>query len=348
MKTIRYLLVSLILSSQIYVYGQTQGLYFRRLEEPREKAFSLLVPDGWIIEGGAIRLLSDQIAGASNMIDCKFDMAVKNNSNASVMIRWLPEMMCLDQNRAFGYPEGSVFNNALVRRKRSPQKFILEIAIPYSHPEALNVNIISEKSLPELAGLFQQSTDPALKAVTNMSYQAGMLEYSYIERGIKYQERMVTVIEDYGVNGAGMWKNRTTVLIRAPFGELAKWEPILSVIQNSGIWRTGWIADEANNQRKRAGQMILTQQEIQAIDKLINENHRKTNSEINKDMYLNLTDQNEYKNPITGNTEMDINHWKYRWVNNLGEIVYSDLQNYNPNYDQVLNKTGFKLSIPRQ
>jgi hypothetical protein len=348
MKTIRYLLVPLILSSQIYVYGQTQGLYFRRLEEPREKAFSLLVPSGWTIEGGALRLLSDQIAGASNMIDCKFDMAVKNNLDGSVMIRWLPEMMCIDQSRAFGYPEGSVFNNALVRRKRSPQKFILEVAIPYSHPEALSVNIISEKSLPELAGLFQQSADPALKAVTNMSYQAGMLEYSYIERGTKYQERMVTVIEDYGVNGAGMWKNRTTVLIRTPFGELVKWEPILSVIQNSGIWRTGWIADEANNQRKRAGQMLLTQQEIQAIDKLINENHRRTNSEINKDMYLNLTEQNEYKNPITGNTEMDTNHWKYRWVNNLGEIVYSDQQNYDPNHDLILNKTGFKLSIPRQ
>jgi hypothetical protein len=230
MKTIRYLLVPLILSSQIYVYGQTQGLYFRRLEEPREKAFSLLVPSGWTIEGGALRLLSDQIAGASNMIDCKFDMAVKNNSDGSVMIRWLPEMMCIDQSRAFGYPEGSVFNNTLVRRKRSPQKFILEVAIPYSHPEALSVNIISEKSLPELSGLFLQSADPALKAVTNMSYQAGMLEYSYSERGTKYQERMVTVIEDYGLNGAGMWKNRTTVLIRAPFGELAKWEPILGVI----------------------------------------------------------------------------------------------------------------------
>ena len=65
-------------------------------------------------------------------------------------------------------------------------------------------------------------------------------------------------------------------------------------------------------------------------------------------MYLTLTDQNEYTNPITGNTEIDTDHWKYRWVNNLGEIVYSDYQNYDPNFDQELNKTGFKLSIPRQ
>ena len=348
MKTIRYFMVPVLMTSAIYMSGQTQALYFIRLDEPREKAFSLLVPAGWIIEGGALRLMSDQIAGAANLIDCKFDMAVKNNQNGNVMIRWLPEMMCLDQSRAFGYPEGSVFNNTLVRRKRSPQNFILEVAIPYSHPEATEVKVISQKPLPELAGLFQQSVDPGLKAVTNMSYQAGMLEYSYTERGFKYYERMVTVIEDYGVNGAGMWKNRSTVLIRAPFGELEKWEPVLSVIQNSGIWRTGWIADEANGQRRRAGQMLLTQQEIQAIDKAINENHSRTNSEINKDMYLNLTGQNEYKNPHTGETETDTNHWKYRWVNNLGEIVYTDQQSYNPNFDQVLNKTGFILSTPRQ
>ncbi|HBE39648.1 MAG TPA: hypothetical protein DDW27_00270 [Bacteroidales bacterium] len=337
-----------MLLTHIHFSGQSQGLYFRRLEEPREKAFSLLVPDGWIIEGGALRLISDQIAGAANMIDCKFDMTVKNNSTGSVMIRWLPEMMCLDQSRAFGYPEGSVFNNTLVRRKRTPSKFIYEVAIPYSHPEAMDVNIISEKPLPGLAELFQRYIDPAMQAITNMSYQAVMLEYSYSERGIKYQERMITVIEDYGINGAGMWKNRTTMLIRAPFGELDKWEPVLSVIQNSGIWRTAWIAAEANGQRKRAGQMLLTQQEIQALDKAINENHSRTNSEINKDMYLNLTGQNEFKNPHTGETETDTNHWKYRWVNNLGEIIYSDQQNYDPNFDRELNKTGFKLSIPRK
>lgn len=348
MKLIRHLFCLSLMAFYLIVSGQAQSIYFKRVEEPGEKAFSLLIPAGWTIEGGAIRLQSDQIAGAANMIDCKFDMAVKNDPDGGVMIRWLPEMMCLDQSRAFGYPEGSVFNNTLVRRKRPPMQFILEVAIPYSHPEAVDVNIISEKPLPGLAGLFQRNVEPAMQAITNMSYQAGMLEYSYTERGNKYQERMVTVIEDYGINGAGMWKNRTTVLIRAPLGELDKWEPVLRVIQNSGIWRTGWIAGEANGQRKRAGQMLLTQQEIQALDKAINENHSRTNSEINKDMYLNLTGQNEFKNPHTGEIETDTNHWKFRWVNNLGEMVYTDQQNYNPNYDQVLNKTGFKLSIPRQ
>lgn len=343
----RYLLWFVLSLFYSGVSGQTQGIYFKRVDEPREKALSLLIPSGWTIDGGAVRIMSDQIAGAANMIDCKFDMAVKNDQTGSVMIRWLPEMMCVDQSRAFGYPEGSVFNNCLVRRKRTPSGFIYEVAIPYAHPEAVDVNIISEKPLQELAELFHRLTDPSVLAFTNLSYQAGMLEYSYSERGKKYQERMITVIEDYGYSGAGMWKNRSTMLIRAPFGELDKWEPVLSVIQNSGKWNTSWVVNEANGQRKRAGQMILTQQEIQALDRAISESHNRTNSEINKDMYLNLTGQNEFSNPHTGETETDTNHWKYRWVNNLGEIIYTDQQSYNPNFDPVLNKSGFKLSTPR-
>jgi hypothetical protein len=66
------------------------------------------------------------------MVDCKFDMAVRNDPAGSVMIQWLPEMLCIDQKMAFGNPEGAVFNNCLVRRKRTPKSFILEVAIPFT------------------------------------------------------------------------------------------------------------------------------------------------------------------------------------------------------------------------
>jgi len=328
--------------------GYAQTYYFKRMNEPRENALSLLVPKGWMIDGGAIRLLSDQVAGANNMVDCKFDMAVRSDVAGKVMIRWLPEMLCIDQANAWGNPEGAVFNNTLVRRKRTPQNFILEVAIPYAHPEATGVSVVSGKPMPALAAKYQMAVDPAVKAVTNMSYQACVLEFSYTERGVKYSERMVAVIEDYGYNGGGLWKNRETFLIRAPYGELAKWEPVLSVIQNSGIWSMAWITAEINNQRKRAGQIVATQQEIQAIDKAIADSRRNTYSEINKDMYLTLTEQNEYKNPFTGNTEVDTDSWKNRWVNSNGDIIYSNQQNYDPNHDPNLNVSGFKLSVPRQ
>ena len=96
---------------------------FSRTDEPVESAFSLLVPGGWSIEGGAVRIPDANIAGAGNMVDCKFDLAVKKDRIGSVMIRWMPEMLCIDQPMAFGYPEEAVFNNLLVRKLRSPEGF---------------------------------------------------------------------------------------------------------------------------------------------------------------------------------------------------------------------------------
>jgi hypothetical protein len=338
----------LCLSFGLNVSSQKNAILFNRVNEPREKALSLLVPKGWIIEGGAFRILDPNAAGANNMVDCKFDMAVKKDAEGSVVIRWLPDMLCIDQKNAWGNREGAVFNNCLVRRKRDPISFMLQVAIPYAHPSATDVKIKTTKPLPGVVARYNAMVDPAMKAITNMSYQAMLIEFTYQENGKTYLERMTTVIEDYGVNGGGLWKNHETMFIRSPETEMAKWEPVLEVIQNSGIWSMSWIAGEANGQRQRSGLINLTQKELQEMDKAINENKQRTNSEINKDMYLTITGQNEYTNPFTGKTETDTDNWKNRWINSSGDIIYSGDSSYDPNHDPDLKVSGFKRSVPRE
>lgn len=346
MKTTFALLLLLLIDSQLI--GQKDAVFFTRVQEPKEKALSILVPRGWIVEGGAIRLFDPNIAGANNMVDCKFDMAVKKDADGSVMIRWLPEMLCIDLKNAWGNPEGAVFNNTLVRRKRDAATFILQVGIPYAHPRAVNVIVKSTKPQPALAALYAAMADPTVKMYTNMTYYGALVEYTYEEAGRTYLERMVTVIEDYGVNGGGLWKNRGSMLIRTPANETAKWEPVLQVIQNSGIWNINWIAGEINGQRQRSGLIAATQKELQEIDNAINESRRNTNSEINKDMYLTITGQNEYTNPFTGKTETDTDNWKNRWTNSSGDIIYTDNPTYDPNMDPDLKIQGFKKSVPRK
>lgn len=338
----------LLVLSCLKAFGQKDAILFSRLNEPREKALSLLVPRGWLLDGGAIRLLDPNIAGANNMVECKFDFAVRKDAEGSVMIRWLPEMVCIDQSQAWGNPEGAIFNNCLVRRKRDAVSFILQVGIPYAHPKAINLKVKSNKPLPGLASRYNAAVDPTVKMYTNMSYQAAIIEFTYEENGKAYLERMVTVIEDYGLKGGGLWKNRGTMLIRAPVNEMAKWEPVLRVIQDSGIWSISWIAGEVNGQRQRSGLIAATQKELQEMDNAINESRRNTNSEINKDMYLTLTGQNEYANPFTGKIETDTDNWKNRWINAAGDIVFSNDQGYDPNRDPDLKVTGFKKSVPRK
>lgn len=346
MKTVFAVILFLLINSQ--VSGQKDAVLFNRMQEPKEQAFSLLVPKGWSLEGGAIRLLDANVAGANNMVECKFDLAVKKDAAGSVMIRWLPEMLCIDQSQAWGNPEGAVFNNCLVRRKRDPLTFILQVAIPYAHPNSTNVKIIRSKPLPGLEAQYAAMVEKEIKMYTNMSYKAILAEFTYNESGKSYVERMVAVIEDYGMNGGGLWKNRGCFLIRSPMNEIEKWEPTLMVIQNSGIWNLKWITGEINGQRQRSGLIAATQKELQIMDNAINESRRQTNSEINKDMYLTLTGQNEYTNPFTGKTETDTDSWKNRWINSSGDIIFSDNPTYDPNRDPDLNITGFKKSVPRK
>jgi hypothetical protein len=183
---------------------------------------------------------------------------------------------------------------------------------------------------------------------TNMTYSATIVEFTYEENGKPYFERLVTVIEDYGMNGGGLWKNRESMLIRTPADEMPKWEPVLQVIQNSGIWNLNWITGEVNGQRQRSGLIAATQKELQAMDNAINESRRNTYSEINKDMYLTITGQNEYTNPFTGKKETDTDNWKNRWINSSGDIIYSDNPSYDPNRDPDLKISGFQRSSPRK
>jgi hypothetical protein len=181
-----------------------------------------------------------------------------------------------------------------------------------------------------------------------MTYSATIVEFTYEENGKPYFERLVTVIEDYGMNGGGLWKNRESMLIRTPADEMPKWEPVLQVIQNSGIWNLNWITGEVNGQRQRSGLIAATQKELQAMDNAINESRRNTYSEINKDMYLTITGQNEYTNPFTGKKETDTDNWKNRWINSSGDIIYSDNPSYDPNRDPDLKISGFQRSSPRK
>jgi hypothetical protein len=206
----------------------------------------------------------------------------------------------------------------------------------------MNVKIVKTRSLPGLARKYQQAVSPMMQMVTNMTYYAGLVEFTYTENGMAYSERMITVIEDYGQGGGGLWKNRESILIRAPLNELKNWERTMSTIQNSGIWNMKWVVGEINGQRRRSGQIALTNQEIQKIDNAMTESRRKTNSAINHDMYLTVTGQADYVNPYTGRTEQDNSDYRYRWIDQSGNVIYSDSETYNPNMDPQLHVSGYR------
>lgn len=353
--TIKFRPVALLLSLLLPFIAHCQqtrqdNIYFKKAVEPNEKAFELLVPMGWQTKGGIYRVDPVQAGGAAQSIAAKNDFAVFNNGSADVMIRWLPDNLFIDMRGAPAgamFPPGSNNNGMTVLYKTDPVSFILQVGVPYVHPHATNISILEKKLLPGLAKAFYDEHKRSTPMLT-MSYSAAQVTYEYYENDKVYEEIFITVIEDWGTMGAGMWGNKSSLLIRAPKGELKDWAPILQTIHESVKIDVNWFIGEIRGQGIRAGKMLDVQQEVLKLDKEIAEHQQKVNHEIHNDMYLLFTGQEEYINPYSGEVETGSNHWNYRWQNDLGEIIYTDRGEYNPNTDINLNVSGFKRSEIRK
>lgn len=332
--------------------NSSSTMIFQRVAEPKENAFTLLIPKGWQIEGGILRINPLAQGGAAQSIAAKIDFAVKKDRQGSVMIRWLPDMLYFDARMSPAgqmglFPPGSNYNGMTVYPLMPAQQFLAQIVFPFAHPQASDVQVVEQHSLPKLAHQYQQRVLAFMPQMT-FSYDAAIMTVTYQEGGIKYKEKIVTVIENWGQLGAGMWGDKETFLLRTPVNEFVQWERIFSIIQNSVQLHQQWVISELKGQVQRGQIMIDTQREIQRIGREITEHRQKNNAEIHNDMFLTLTDQEEYVNPYTNQVEVGSNQWKHRWINESGDVIYTDDESYNPNVDINLNRSDFKRTPVRQ
>lgn len=68
-------------------------LVFTKYFDKTEGAFFVLVPKGWITQGGMVRVnpLAAQ-GGVGNATEAKIDFAVAKDASGKVQIRWIPKI----------------------------------------------------------------------------------------------------------------------------------------------------------------------------------------------------------------------------------------------------------------
>lgn len=335
----------------LIVFGQpSETMVFKKTQEPREKAFSLLMPDKWIVEGGIFRIDPTSGGGSGNAIDAKLDISFKKDYSGSVMMRWLPDMNYFDMSTSPAgqmgmFPTGSNYNGMVVIPKIDAQDFIQQVVIPYAHPYLPDYEVIYSKASPEIVkGIKKADVFIGIP----FYYTAGVTTITYIENGMKYKERIIAVTQDFGELGAGMWKNRFTLYARAPYDQFESWEPVFLEMIRSVKIDMQWMIGEIQGQVDRGAMSADILRRLQQMDQEIQDGHSKTYAEINNDMFLTLTEQEDYVNPYTQEIEIGSNQWKHRWENESGEVVYSNRDEYDPNLDQLLNRTDYKKSSIRK
>jgi len=326
------------------VPGQTGPVHLVRTWEPREHAFSVLLPQGWVTEGGVVRV--DPRLGPTNSVGAKIDFSAKRDPAGTTMIRWLPNTSYKDPRYLMGgFPVGSNYMGMMVYPMQDPFSFLTQMVFRQLRPQAQNVQIVEQKPVPQAAQKFQKQS-----VMPNVQYQAGAVTLVYDEGGIRFREKMVAVIEAVMGQGMGMWTNRATTTVRAPDAEFERAQRLLALIEGSIQGNPQWVSGENRGAAQRAQNARETQRYLQDQSRQMLDEKRQTHAEMRHDSWLFLTGQEDYVNPHTGQVEQGSNQYKRRWINGSGDVIYTDDPNYDPRADPNLQgrTSDFELSRVRQ
>ncbi len=327
-------------------------LFMSRVAEPRENAFTFLLPRGWTVEGGIFRLGASKSGGPGNAMEAKVDIAFKREPAGLVMLRRLPKINYADgpMVRATWAP-GANYQGMQVAAMPTVDQY-LDNLFRGLHPGAADVRVIERQDRSDLAQALLKAAEPLnaslrLGDLPPLVFYAGGKVVSYTEQGVWFKEVLFTVLVDFR-GAAALWANDHTTVMRAPEAEAAVWKPVFDIILDSVKFNPQWVAGEMRGQDQRGRALVDVMHDLQRIDREIAERRARANAEINNDQYLTLTGQEDYVNPHTKEVERDTNAFKYRWVTPNGEYAYTNVEHYDPNVDPEEKRRGWKRTPVRE
>jgi hypothetical protein len=330
------------------------ALLMQRVWEPNEKAFSFLLPKGWAVEGGVFNVNPLQMNGAGNTISPKCDLTVKQDGRGTSMLRWAPSWNYADLSRSpsgwGNFRTGSYYQGMPVRPMPPPRQFLNEW-LASTRPAAADVTLVAEDLMPEVAAAYARKAElmnPELQrlGVAPTRFECLAIVVEYREAGERFREVLMTTIAD-ARGSAFMWSNDDTITFRAPAARFEALKPIFDAVRSSRRMNPQWEAAVDKASGARAAAALETQRYIADVAGQIVENRRKTHADIRHENWLFISGREEYTNPFNGQTERDTSHYRYRWVNNQGDIIYSDENGFDPNRVEEYNTREWKRSPVR-
>jgi len=327
-------------------------MHFQRVWEPNERAFTVLVPEGWQTAGGIFNVNPLQMNGSGNTIAPKTDFAVKSDERGRVMIHWIPiwnyaDLTYSPTGFSFFKP-GQYYQGMPVRVMISPKQFLTEL-IQKERPQAREIRVVAEDPMQELTAAFMHQTEQVNRNLQQMGlfpigFSSMGMVFEYEEGGERYRESAQTTIAD-NRRGGFLWSNENTIMFRAPVSEFETWKPILDTIQTSVEPNPQWLAAVTKAMGERASNALETQRYLNRVANEIVENRRKTNAEIRHEQWLLISGQEEYKNPFNGQVERGTSAYAYRWESNQGDIIYTDENSYDPNRHEKYGSREWRRSV---
>jgi hypothetical protein len=314
-----------------------------RVREPRQGAFSLLMPVGWQLSGGMFWVHPEQAGGTANSIETKCDLTVAADPAGTVALRVYPDVYRADTAKMPAgamFPYGSNYNGMEAAPVPSAADYIVR-GLQAVRPKATELRVVRADPMSAVAAAHARHA-AQVTPMLRPRFDAALVTVEYTEGGVRYREQAFTVIEDRGAMVGGQWANRQTLSARAPVDRYAAWAPIFGLMIRSIQLDPRWLRQELVAQAERAGVARQVQADVARLEREITQHRAETNAEINNDGFLTLTGQEEFVNPYDGETIVSTDAYRHQWINGSGELILSDDADYDPNLDEGVKRSDFR------
>jgi len=278
---------------------------FHRVSEPREGAFTMLIPDGWSTQGGVYRVDPSRAHGTGNAVAAKVDFIVTRDAAGTAMMHRLPDTSYKDMRgspAAGMFPPGSNYGGMVVSPPMDALSYLLNVVLRQSRPQARNLQVVAKVPLPKVASAYDQFDRSMGLPAGFQKNNTALAVVTYDEGGTHFEEVLYTDVLVSGI-GTGVWGVKETYTARAPASEFAALRPVFQLMNDSTKLNKQWMARELQGQDARAKIFSDVQQHNQQVDAEIVQHRQQTNAEINNQMQLLLADKTTEINPHTGQKE---------------------------------------------
>jgi hypothetical protein len=259
---------------------------YDRVPEPKQNAFTVLVPRGWKIRGGMFYVNPLQVNGPGNALLPKCDFAVMNDDLGTIMLRWMPSWNHADltysPNQGASFPPGQWYQGMPVRPIISARQFLWEM-LQAERPGASGMTIAAEDPLNDVTALFHKNNEHINRnlqqmGLGTMKFESWDMRVEYTEQGRRFWEEVTVTICD-NRQSAFTWTNDNTFMLRAPTESFIKWGAVLALIRNSLQTNPQWLAAIEQARGQHAKIALETQQYINQVAAKVLANRQKAYEE---------------------------------------------------------------------
>jgi hypothetical protein len=308
------------------------------------EAFSMLVPEGWRVQGGVAWRLHPAMPAY-------LAMKVINPNSPEILEAYPTLPFVWTEGGIPFFAPGSIYlGNEVCQPVDDPIDYTKRFLLPRFRPELRDAKVVATEYLPKVAeAVAAADQEPGVQKV----FRASRVRIEYAQQSRVIEEDMYCVLSrvDIPQTRTTFWGTDRNYSFRAEKGKLDErtkvFQTMVASIKPNLEWFNRYrqlvqmLVQNQLRQIRQVGELSRyisqTSSEISELSRQAYENRQASQERINQQFSQYIRGVDEYRNPFDNRPVELPSGYREAWVNPSGEYVLSDDPNFDPNIGSTAN-----------